>query len=119
MFVKNQLSKEVNLMKKTLLIILIVACIGVATTISGIATAYTKTNNEGMLEAESGGLMIVNLNTASKDELIMVSGIGPTLAERVIQFRAENGPFENAEDVMLVKGIGEAKFKKIQSMITI
>ncbi|MBN1493656.1 MAG: helix-hairpin-helix domain-containing protein [Candidatus Omnitrophica bacterium] len=68
---------------------------------------------------QDSATIAVNLNSASKDELIQVTGLGPTLADRIIAYRSEYGPFESLEDVMSVKGIGEAKFKKIQSMITV
>ncbi len=60
----------------------------------------------------------VNINTASKEELESLPGIGPTLAQRIIEYREENGPFSSAEDLLNVKGIGEKKLEKIKDQIT-
>ncbi len=57
----------------------------------------------------------VNINTASKEELDVLPGIGPVLAERIIEAR----PFKTIEDVMKVKGIKEGEFGKIKDMITV
>ncbi|TYT22436.1 ComEA family DNA-binding protein [Dictyoglomus thermophilum] len=60
----------------------------------------------------------VNINTASKEELESLPGIGPTLAQRIIEYREENGVFTSAEDLLNVKGIGEKKLEKIKDQIT-
>jgi competence protein ComEA len=57
----------------------------------------------------------VNINTASKAELDVLPGIGPVLAERIIEGR----PFKTIEDVMKVKGIKEGEFSKIKDMISV
>jgi competence protein ComEA len=57
----------------------------------------------------------VDLNTASKEELDALPGIGPVLSERIIEAR----PFKTIEDVMKVKGIKEGEFSKIKDMITV
>ncbi len=64
----------------------------------------------------AGGL--VNINTATVEQLDTLPGIGPALAERIIQYRTENGPFEHIEDLMKVKGIGPAMFEKLKDKIT-
>ena len=61
----------------------------------------------------------VNLNTASLEDLQKLPGIGPAMAERVIEWRKENGGFQNAEDLMNVSGIGEKKFAKMQPFIVV
>ena len=62
---------------------------------------------------------VVNINKASNEELQAVRGIGPLLAERIMQYRQEHGRFEKLEELTQVKGIGEAKFQKIKSQISI
>ncbi|MDD2504705.1 MAG: helix-hairpin-helix domain-containing protein [Bacilli bacterium] len=60
----------------------------------------------------------INLNTASKEELISITGIGPTIADNIINYRVDNH-FHNIEDILLVKGIGEILFAKIKNFITV
>ena len=60
----------------------------------------------------------ININTASVKELIKLKGIGPALAERIIKYRTEHGPFQKIEDIMKVKGIGKKTLKAIKNKIT-
>lgn len=66
---------------------------------------------------ESNGL--INLNTAGASELTELSGIGKSMAERIIRYRTENEKFEKIEDIMKVPGIGEKKFEQIKEHITV
>jgi competence protein ComEA len=61
----------------------------------------------------------VNINTADSAELESLPGIGPTLAQRIIDYRQANGPFAQVEDVMEVSGIGPAILEKIGDLITV
>ena len=61
----------------------------------------------------------VNINTASQNELDELPGIGPSTAQKIIEYREENGNFETIEDVQNVKGIGDAKFEEIKDKITV
>ncbi len=62
---------------------------------------------------------LVNINTASLEELDSLPGIGPTIAQRIIDYREENGPFNTIEDIMNVSGIGPSTFEEIQDLITV
>ena len=62
---------------------------------------------------------VVNFNKAGLEELQTVRGIGPALAERIIQYRDEHGRFEKLEDVANIRGIGKAKLEKMKTQITI
>ena len=64
-------------------------------------------------------LNVVDLNTATDRELCMIPGIGPVMAERIITYREENGPFTSVEDILLVSGIGEKTYSNIVDFITV
>lgn len=61
----------------------------------------------------------IDINNAPKISLEVLPGIGPRLAERIIAKRDELGGFKRPENIMEVKGIGEAKFKKIRQFIDV
>lgn len=60
----------------------------------------------------------VDLNRATADELQKLPGIGPALAERIVAFRAERGPFAKPEDLMEVSGIGAKTYARLAPMVT-
>ncbi len=60
----------------------------------------------------------VNINSAPAEMLQILPGVGPAIAERIIAYRTET-PFQVKEDIMKVSGIGEATFKKLESLITV
>lgn len=53
------------------------------------------------------------------EELAQLPGIGEELARRIVEYRAENGPFEAVEEIMEVSGIGEGKFTALEDRITV
>lgn len=61
----------------------------------------------------------VNLNTATKDDLVALPGIGPAKAQAILDYRNQHGPFRAIEDVRKVKGIGEKLFLQIRSELAI
>lgn len=61
----------------------------------------------------------ININTANKEELQSISGIGPALAEKIVSYRNTNGKFKKVEDLKNVNGIGESKYKNIKDSICI
>ncbi len=61
----------------------------------------------------------INLNTASQAELETLPGIGPSFAQRIIDYRDENNGFKSIEEIQAVSGIGEKTFQKIKEQISI
>lgn len=70
-------------------------------------------------ETAPTGPVIVNINTATADELDALPGIGPVLAGRIISYREENGGFRSPEELTRVKGIGQATLEEIYDLITV
>ncbi|MCP4423126.1 MAG: hypothetical protein GY803_01405 [Chloroflexi bacterium] len=67
------------------------------------------TNNDGL----------VNINAATLEELDTLPGIGPSTAQKILNYRDENGLFQAIEELMNVSGIGEAKFNNVKELITV
>lgn len=61
----------------------------------------------------------INLNTASKEELMLLPEIGETRAEAIIEYRESHGGFFTKDELMNVKGIGEAIFNGLKDLITV
>jgi competence protein ComEA len=62
---------------------------------------------------------LININTASAAELDALPGIGPTTAQKIVEYRDQNGPFINAEDIINVSGIGPGTYERIKDLITV
>ena len=82
-------------------------------------TADNAILNEGTNNKSTQNTTMVNINTASKEELDTLPGVGPATADKIIEYRETNGQFNSIEDIKNVRGIGEAKFSKMQSRIQI
>lgn len=87
-------------------------------------------NEDESKEIEEKGIVIedskvetkekkININTATKEELETIPGIGPALAERIIEYRNKNGKFKSIEDLKNVSGIGDKKFENIKEKIRV
>ena len=64
-------------------------------------------------------LVGVNVNTASKELLTYISGLGPVLAQNIVQYRAENGPFDSRKDLKKVPRLGEKAFEQCAGFLRI
>ena len=62
---------------------------------------------------------LVNVNTASLEELDTLPGIGPVTAQKIIDYRTTNGPFQSIEAIMDVSGIGPATYARIKDLISV
>lgn len=76
----------------------------------------------GVGPGQSGGALQpgakVNINTASQGDLDSLPGIGPALANRIIDYRLKHGSFKNVKDLKKVPGIGDKKFADLKDLIT-
>ena len=70
-------------------------------------------------EKESRADELVDINAAGAEELMTLNGIGETRAAAIIEFREQNGPFVSIEEIMLIPGIKEGIFSKIQDQIVV
>lgn len=74
--------------------------------------------NDACITASAKTSGKVSINTATKEELMTLTGIGDSKAEDIIKYREENGPFKTIEDIKNVSGIGDSLFAKIKENIT-
>lgn len=84
----------------------------------------TQSSSSSVKSDESGGSSNevsgqININSASLGELDSLTGIGPTYAQRIIDYREQTGGFKSIDEIQNVKGIGPATFEKIKNNITI
>ncbi len=61
----------------------------------------------------------VDINTATAEQLQELMGIGPVLAQAIVDYRTEHGPFQSVDELLEVSGIGEAKLANIRDEVTI
>jgi competence protein ComEA len=69
--------------------------------------------------APADGKRVVNINTADVGKLSFLPRVGPAVAERIVDYRKENGPFKSAEDLMHVRGIGEKTYALLKPYIAL
>lgn len=93
----------------------------------GLSGSSTSENSKGSYAPQPGSagsgsaaiVGLVNINTADQSQLDTLPGIGPALAQRIIQYRETNGPFKTIEDIKNVSGIGDKNFEKLKDKITV
>ena len=61
----------------------------------------------------------ININKATQEELETINGVGPSTAQKIIEYREENGKYKTIEDIKNVSGIGDSKFESIKEYITV
>lgn len=79
------------------------------------AAGNAKANSDSQITQQSK----ININSATIDSLTQLPGIGEKTAERIINYRKSNGKFASPEDILNVKGIGQKKFDKLKSFISV
>ncbi len=85
--------------------------------LQGEAQSAPSRSSGVIIPAAPGGS--ININSASQEELESLPGIGPVLAQQVIEYREANGPFPSIEAIQNVPGIGPGIFEKIKDLITV
>lgn len=125
-FTKNAYTKNINLSQKVKdeMVIYVFSKNEMLKMNENVKTDTTCTTNiinyDNCITTEKNetSTVLVNINTASKEELMNVSGIGASKADSVIAYRIKT-PFSKIEDIMNVSGIGESLFDKIKKYITV
>jgi competence ComEA-like helix-hairpin-helix protein len=79
----------------------------------------TTFDTDGKVITDFGGDNLININTASAEEIEMLPSIGPFIAQRIVDYRNEHGLFATIEDILNVPGIGPGTFDRIRDLITI
>lgn len=64
-------------------------------------------------------LVLINLNTATAQELSTLPGVSRTVAARIVQFRERNGGFRSVEELLAVRGISETRWRRIRPLVTV
>jgi competence protein ComEA len=96
--------------------------LNLAETVSDGEKVYVPTADELEVElaaeeeADSGK---ININTATKEQLVTLPGIGESKADSIISYRTEHGGFSSIEEIMEIPGIKDAVFSKIKELITV
>ncbi len=104
------------------MIILIIGVIGLLAVVGAELYAHYRYEQlpKGYTAEEIAAMKIepININTASADELSVLPGLSKQQAQRIIDYREENGRFDSAENVTDIKGISEKTYRKIAPYIT-
>ena len=79
----------------------------------------TQQISQSLTESSSSSRGKINLNTADVSELMQIPSVGSVIAQRIIDYRSENGIFYSLNELLLIEGIGESKLSKIKDYVTV
>ena len=85
--------------------------------VTGLVLVLLLAAAPGLAADKAEGGKRVNINSADSSQLSLLPRVGPSVAQRIVDYRKENGPFKKAEDLMLVQGIGEKTFQLIKPYV--
>ena len=83
------------------------------------ALASSRTTPSPILGQETAGAPLVNINTASPEDLERLPGIGKALAARIVAHRQQYGRFRRAEHLIMVRGISDRRFRALRAQVTV
>lgn len=123
---KQTAKKPLSAYERIVLIIALI-CVGVLFVFKAISMqaqpdkviTYTVNNSAVSTVSQESLSEKVNINTADKERLTSLKGIGESKAEAIISYREANGPFGDITDIMKVDGIGQKTFENIKDMICV
>ena len=85
----------------------------------GKGTANTNSPQPPAIHPSEATRQCVNLNTASAEELEVLPGIGDVTARKIVEFRERNGRFRRPEEVIIIEGFSERKYRAIANLICV
>jgi competence protein ComEA len=79
------------------------------------AQPSNKTGSGSAAEAK----LCINLNTAAEQELMTLAGIGEAMAKKIVEYREQNGPFRRPQEIIIIEGFSEQKYRAISDLVCV